>query len=565
MLAGPLGPEAQSSEPADAGRSSAAVLLGFLLLAGPPTVAMPIGGAQDRAPSSAREPPRDRGEQSEQPPTREELLFLLRSRDRAIRSLRFAYREDVAPDEPAEVLRWTRRGSWAFDRGRIASTQWFSRANHPDRERVKWTSWDGSRSRNVDFGDRAVEHSPMARLRAESDPSDLEPQHELVLSDRPTYQRGALNAVVANNTGLFFNCELWSQRLGRTQDMEILGWEELEGARALKVLFDASEAPGAGSDGRYGLPYCVWFDLETLLPRRIQMYVERERWAERGTSLMPTDAFPAPAALGQGWVPLRFYSFELTRQLDHGLYIALSARTGAVSTGTPFMHTLVQIQDPVCGDREAAQRLFEPPVAYPLQVIDEVADTSYVLKRLGGEPYSTSEFAFWEMLRDYGPKLGGAGEYEIEHLFVQQTEGLPCAASALLFLDRVFGRSTSTAQVMRALPEGQREEQQARSETVSKAARALGFEASTRHAEESELARLEGVAVIHLRERHGESETLHFALCWRRPQTGDFALLHPGVRFWTWSLSELEASWTGELSLVRPRTPILESATEHGR
>lgn len=524
------------------------------LLALPAVILLILGIPAPARPGSAPLPSTERQEL----PSREELVTLIRMRDRALRTLRFCYLEDHLAPADGPVPSWSRRGCWAFDRGRLAARRWTYHGLPPQSLRFVWTAWDGSRSRTVDFGNLPLDASKGWLDTRELRAMQVEPQQVLAVDGNALTQLGALNSIMGTKAGLFFQGELWSQVLGRTSDMQILGWDDSTDSgrgECLVFLFDSARD---NDNGTYELPYCVWLELDTLIPRRVQMYVSRESYARQGCHLVPPETFFRPGVLGEDWVPLLFFECLETRSLEHGVHIAVRARTGAASAGSPFPDTEVRISDPAISIDDVAG-LFEPPMTYPLQVVDKVTNSRYVLERPGSDRYSIHDLAFWEMLKAHAADFGGSGDREIELL---SAADVPCAADALLFLDRAWGRSTDARRIVEALPQEERLEETAGPETVALAARVLGFHARRTRCRVDDLARLEGGAVAHLWEGSDEERSLHFALCLHPPGAERLLLFVPGVRYWTWSPEELASTWAGEVTLVRPTQELLEGAIQ---
>ena len=509
----------------------------------------------DAAPAGGREGPAGARLDERPVPDRDELLGWLRARDRAIRRLELAYTWSAEPAAPGEEPALWYLGTLAYDRGRVVGTRYSFLT--PDVV-WDWTSWDGSRSRAVrgelDRAPAVDERRALLDLPV----SALPARDVLIVSEHA--QRGALDGLAGNASGLLFFLEPWSQRLGRTQDLCVLRWEEVDGRPALVVLFDASNAPGDASDGDFGWPHCVWFDADTLLPLRLQTYSDRGQYARQGQPLDPVEEAFVPEPLRgdreREWVPLRYLRTLESRELEGGVHVATVVECGVATAGSPFRPSRIELLSGHLALNGSDTPCFEPPVSYPLTVVDQVTEERYVLAGGRDERFSLADLAFAGMLRAYGDRLGLEGAPQLERV----AEGEPgCAYGAALFVDRALGGRARPAEVARALPPGSREGCGDPSpSTLASALRALGLHAATVRPSLERLRRHDGWFVVHLRQ--AGDDALHLAVAWAEPTAGGFRLLVPGVQVRDLAAPDLAAAWTGDVTIAARSAPELDRA-----
>lgn len=488
------------------------------------------------------------------PPAKEELIQLLRARDRAVRRIRFDYvwhdsggAEEVGP-------RWSQHGWVSLDRGRIASGRWtFGLGQAPQWE---WTIWDGSRCSTASgSGVLETDGALPARhvsLRAES----LDAQSFLAVTQ--SNLSGALAASVAGAaTGLLYRWESWSQRFAMTEDMQVLGFQEIDGERVLAVLFDASNAPDGRSNGTYEQPHCVWFDWGTLLAVRVQAYVEVDKMRTAQFDLQPPSDVSMPAPLDERWAPLRFVALREHRVLDGGLHIGTRAEFGVASQGSPFYETEVRILEPSRPGDETLAADFALPVKFPLTVADSVRGRQFVLGNMGGPPCSTFDLAFWSMLVQHRASLDGAVRAELEPLF----DVAPSSAVAVLtFLDRALGALTPVADLLEGLPPGAEQDDSSLDlGHLEAGAQRLGMRTLRKRGDLEELGRIQGAFVVCRPIQKRSRVTSAFAIV-VAIRAGFAEVMVPGVGFEVVSLEQFEREWDLEALVIRRSQEALANA-----
>ncbi|MCB9898895.1 MAG: hypothetical protein H6825_12900 [Planctomycetes bacterium] len=293
------------------------------------------------------------------------LEGLLRARDEALVSVYLPYTAwevnldasavsdesestaSAASDEKAFDAGW-----WAMDGDRFAFSRTFSSTRRVD---VHFT-WDGARCKIL-----TVQPALLKK------PEDGVYASLMEVYPRWTRREWQDALHLPGEFGFAFSGQRWSQWNEYMVDFQVVGREVVDGVDCLVVQFDFGSA-GEVDDGRYSVPWMVWFDdHDTLLARRRMQYVPYRESLARGER----PHLGPPRQFGQElFYPSCLWSLTETREINGTWVQAAGTYTSATMDGERQVRIHVGEGATINTDIPARCFEFDPPPG--TQLIDSI-------------------------------------------------------------------------------------------------------------------------------------------------------------------------------------------------